>query len=264
MASGILFAAAICAVLSFPVPAFSFGGGGEGCGAGACSECHSFEKEEAEKILSGIVDKVHRVEFAIVPGLWRVDAESKGKQGTLYIDFSKSYAVSGRVLRLSDWQDVTALSSSAPPEKVDFQSIPLKDALVLGSRSAPKKVVVFTDPQCPYCEKLHVELKKILAERGDIAFYLKLFPLKSHPDAYRISTTIVCEQSLNFLEKSFAGEPVPDPECETGEIDGNLVLAKKFGIRSTPTLVLGDGTILPGFKPAAKLLEILDRIPPQP
>jgi thiol:disulfide interchange protein DsbC len=264
MSLGILPAVAVAMVLLTPSRALSFGGGGEGCGAGTCSECHSFEKAEAETILSGIVDKVHSVEFAIVPGLWRVDAEAKGKRGVLYVDFSKSYAVSGRVLRLADWQDVTELRPAVTPKKADFSSIPLKDALVVGSREAPKKVVVFTDPKCPYCGKLHDELKKIVAERGDVAFYLKLFPLASHPESYGISKSIVCEQSLDYLEASFAGRPIPEPACETEEIDNNLKLVKELGIRSTPTLVLPDGTILPGFKPAGKIMEILDRSSSQP
>jgi len=261
---GILLAVAAVMVLLTPSRALSFGGGGDGCGAGTCSECHSFEKAEAETILSGIVDKVHSVEFAIVPGLWRVDAESKGKRGVLYIDFSKSYAVSGRVLRLADWKDVTETRPAEAPKKADLSSIPLKDALVIGSREAPKKVLVFTDPKCPYCAKLHDELKKVVAERGDIAFYLKFYPLPSHPESYGISKSIVCGQSLDYLELSFAGKPIPEPACETEEIDNNLKLVKELGIRSTPTLVLPDGTILPGFKPAGKILEILDRGPSQP
>jgi thiol:disulfide interchange protein DsbC len=251
-------AALVLAVLLLPARALAFGGGGDGCGAGTCSECHSFEKAEAEKLLSGLVDKVHSVDFALVPGLWVVDAEVRGKRGSFYVDFSKSYAISGRVIRLADRMDVSPVPASQPPKKTDFSAIPLRDAPVMGSRDAPKKVVVFTDPQCPFCGKLHAELKKIIAERGDIAFYMKLFPLSSHPDSYRISTSIICDGSLTYLEKSFNDEPVPDPSCKTDEIDNNLALVKKLGIRSTPTLVLPDGTILPGFKPAEKLLEILD------
>jgi thiol:disulfide interchange protein DsbC len=251
-------AALVFAVLLLPAQALAFGGGGDGCGAGTCSECHSFEQAEAEKLLSGLVDKIHSVDFAVVPGLWKVDVEAKGKRGSLYIDFSKSYAISGRVLRLADWADVTSTQAAQTPEKVDFSEIPLRNAPVMGSREAPKKVAVFTDPQCPFCGKLHAELKKILSGRGDIAFYMKLFPLSSHPDSYRISTSIICDGSLTYLEKSFNDEPVPDPSCKTDEIDNNLALVKKLGIRSTPTLVLPDGTILPGFKPAEKLLEILD------
>ena len=38
--------------------------------------------------------------------------------------------------------------------KVDVSQIPVKDALVVGRKDAKTKVIVFTDPECPYCQKL--------------------------------------------------------------------------------------------------------------
>ena len=244
-------------LLIAPSQASAFGGGGEGCGAGVCTECHSMEREEAEKLLTGLVEKVDAVEFSIVPGLWKVSVEGKGQKGSVYIDFSKSYIVSGRILRLSDWKDVTAIAQAQGERRADLSRIPLEDALLLGSAKAKTKAIVFTDPQCPYCKKLHVELGKVVESDPDIAFYIKLFPLKSHPDAYRISKSVVCERSMSLLEDSFADKEVPDPACETDAVDKTLALGEELGIRSTPTLVLPDGSILSGFKPSEKLLDLL-------
>lgn len=234
----------------------AFGGGGEGCGAGTCTECHSMDKGEAETLLKGLVEKVHGVDFSIVPGLWRVEVESKEQKGAIYIDFSKEFVVSGRIMRLADWADVSS-GKVQKQKKVDPSGIPLDDALLLGRAGASTKVIVFTDPQCPYCGKLHQELETVVKNNPDIAFYMILFPLKSHPDAYRISKSVICTGSLELLEESFAGKTIPDPSCETDAVDRHLALADKLGIRSTPTLVLPDGRVLSGFKPAVKLVEIL-------
>jgi len=56
-----------------------------------------------------------------------------------------------------------------------FSDLTKEHALVMGNPAAAKKAVVFTDPDCPYCLKLHAELKKIVAERNDVAFYNKTF-----------------------------------------------------------------------------------------
>jgi thiol:disulfide interchange protein DsbC len=218
------------------------------------------DRAEAELLLKGLVEKVHSVDFSIVPGLWKVEVEGKGQRGSVYVDFSKGYVISGRILRVSDWSDVT--DGSAPVEKkADPAAIPLDDALLLGSKSASTKAIVFTDPQCPYCVKFHAELKEVVAKNPDVAFYLKLFPLKSHPDAYRISRSVICSGSMELLEASFAGKPVPDPSCETDAVDRTLSLVSELGIRSTPTLVLPDGRILSGFKPAEKVLELMTAAP---
>jgi thiol:disulfide interchange protein DsbC len=62
---------------------------------------------------------------------------------------------------------------------------------------------------------------------------------------------------MSLLEDSFADKEVPDPACETDAVDRTLALAEELGIRSTPTLVLPDGSILSGFKPSEKLLDLL-------
>ena len=74
-----------------------------------------------------------------------------------------------------------------------------------GDKNAPYKVIVFDDPMCPYCAKLHGEIKKVLAKRKDIVF-IKMFPLPMHKGAYERAKAIVCEKSLALLEDSFESE----------------------------------------------------------
>jgi thiol:disulfide interchange protein DsbC len=228
----------------------------EGCGAGNCAECHSLSVQEAATLFKGNIDKVHKVELAEVPGLWQVEVEKDKKRFPVFIDFSKAYVVTGNIIRLSDGANITA---SRPPEskRVDLAQIPLDDALLLGKATAKTKVIVFTDPECPYCKRLHTELHEVVRRDPEIAFLIKLFPLKMHPNAYTISKSIVCNRSMAMLEDSFAGKPVPPPLCETRAVDETLALVQKLGINSTPTLVLPDGRVLPGYKKADDLLQLL-------
>ena len=101
-------------------------------------------------------------------------------------------------------------------------------------------------------------MKKIIEERKDIAFFIKLFPLKIHPGAYEKSKAIVCEKSLTLLEDAFAKKPLSKPNCETSVIDENIKLAEKLGISSLPALILPDGRVLPGYKDAKTLLNLID------
>jgi thiol:disulfide interchange protein DsbC len=45
--------------------------------------------------------------------------------------------------------------------------------------------------------------------------------------------------------------------CETPVVDQTLALVGELGIRSTPTLVLPDGLVVPGFKTAEALLVLI-------
>lgn len=245
--------------LSLTTPAFAMSG--EGCGAGKCNDCHSLSLEEATTLLQkGGVDRVVSVGFAEMPGVWVVEVEKEQKKYPLYIDFSKSYVVAGNIIRLADGQNVTQ-KRMAELNRVDVSRIPLGDALLLGRADARRKVIVFTDPECPYCKKLHEEIKEVVRRDPDIAFLIKLFPLKMHPNAYSISKSIVCNKSTALLEDSYAGKTVPPPLCETPVVDETLALVGELGIRSTPTLVLPDGLVLPGYKSADDLLKLLAPAP---
>jgi thiol:disulfide interchange protein DsbC len=228
----------------------------DGCGAGSCADCHSITMEETEQLLGSMVDKINHVEFAEVPGMWVVEVEKGQQKLPVYIDFSKQYLITGNVLRLNDKKNLTR-QRSARMNKIDIGKIPLEDALLLGKPTAKTKVIVFTDPECPYCKKLHTELEEVVRRDPDIAFLIKLFPLKMHPNAYETSKSIICSKSMEFLEASFAGKPVPPASCDTSAVDQTLALVGDLGIRSTPTLVLPDGMVVPGYKNAEALLLLI-------
>jgi thiol:disulfide interchange protein DsbC len=268
--------------------AFAFGQ--EGCGAGSCRDCHSLDVKEAEGLFKGSVEKVLRVEFAEMPGVWLVEVENKGERFPLYVDFSKQYVVAGNIYRLPE-QDV---KKTKPVEQVDVSKIPQEDALLLGNPMAETRVIVFTDPLCPYCEQLHAELEQVIAKDPNIAFLIKLNPLDMHgQEAYDLARAIVCGKSLATLEESFnligdhgrllqlKKQPDADPKqlaklqaafdakirkltansCETPVVAATKALAGELGLNGTPTLVLPDGTVLPGARKAEDLLQIIHSKP---
>lgn len=239
-----------------PHPAAAFGGAG--CGEGECSSCHELKVEDASRILEGLVDKVDKVDFSEVPGLYSVEVESKGKKYLIYVDFSEKFIISGNVIRITDRSNRTR-EELMTIRRIDPTIIPIGDALVIGNPKAPKKIIVFTDPQCPYCKNLHHEIKKVVKADPDIVFFIKLYPLKKiHPDSYRIAQAIVCEDSIDLLEASFAGKKIPDPECESDVVDNTIELARKLGITSTPTMVLPDGRLATGYMPSEDILKLID------
>jgi len=200
---------------------------GKGCG-GECRDCHTLTEKEAGRLLKvkEFDASILKIEQSPVKGLWAIELSQNGKLVKVYMDYGKKHLI-GNVVKISD------LGRKPELKKVDLKKIPLGDALLMGSPDARYKVIVFDDPDCPYCAKLHVELKKILKKRKDIAFYIKLFPLPMHPDAYEKSKTILCGKSraVSLLEDVFAGKKIGKPKCKSGTtIDDNIKLAAELGI----------------------------------
>jgi thiol:disulfide interchange protein DsbC len=102
-------------------------------------------------------------------------------------------------------------------------------------------------------------MKKVVKERKDIAFYIKMFPLKIHPGAYDKAKTIVCENSLALLESAFEKKQLPAPKCKTSVVDENIKLAEKLGITGAPALILHDGRVISGYKDANTLKGLIDK-----
>jgi len=197
------------------------------------------------------------VDQAEVPGLFAVDVEKQGRKIPVYLDYSKRYLLTGDVIDLQTMQSLVR-DRMIELNRIDPSIVPVDDAIVIGDPQAPVRVVVFDDPECPYCKKIHPEMKKVVEQRKDVAFFVKMLPLKIHPDARRKAKSIICSKSAQMLQDSLDDKPVPDPTCDTDQVEKNEALAKQIGVGSTPTLVLPDGRVMPGYKTADKIIALLD------
>jgi thiol:disulfide interchange protein DsbC len=250
-------AAGLSALSSTPAMPFA----PEGRADGDCVDCHSLTQDEARErlkrlISAGQVDRVVEVRTSGVPGLYEVAIEKQKRKYPLYLDFSKRYLIVGNVIELETMENL-AKEREIDLNRVDPSVIPLNDAVVIGDPEAETKIVVFDDPECPYCVKLHPEMKATVEKRKDVAFFIKMLPLKIHPSARDKAKAIVCAKSAQLLEASLAGKPIPEPSCETDQIEKNEALAAELGVRSTPTLVFPDGRVVPGYRSAQKILAYL-------
>lgn len=227
----------------------------------------SLSTEEVQVILKKIEipdAKIVEIRMSPVKCLWEVVLENKGRYLIFYIDPSHKYLVAGQIVEIDRFVDKTRerLDELYSKKRIDLSLIPLKDALLIGDKNSTKKVIVFTDPDCPFCGKLHWEIKKVVEIRKDISFYLKLLPLQMHPDAYWKSKSIICTKSLKLLEDNFEKKPPSKKDCSTKEIDENIKLAEALGITGTPTVIMSDGSIHAGFLSADELIKKIDSSPP--
>lgn len=240
------------------VRAFSTGG----CESD-CYKCHTLSNDDAAGIIKKMKlnAKVVDVQMSPVKGLWEVSIEENGKRGVFYTDFSGKFVIIGPIVEIDNGVNLSqeSVEKLQNNRKVDVSRIPLGSALALGNRNAQKKVIVFTDPDCPFCAKLHKEMKKVVGQRKDIVFYIKLFPLSAHKDAYWKATSIECNKSLKMMDDNFEGKPIARDACASTEVDDNLKLAGSLGITGTPTLILPDGRMHSGTLTADELVEFIDK-----
>jgi thiol:disulfide interchange protein DsbC len=224
-------------------------------------KCPELEMKKVDAIVKKVVPDGNTVDIKESPvkGVWEIGVESKGQRGSIFLDCSGKYLI--QLTQLDAY--LAQIQAQQTPQKVDISKIPLGDSITVGAKKAAKKVIVFTDPDCPYCRTLQDSIKKVIAKRPDIAFVEILYPLPMHTDAPKKVQSILCSKSVKMLQDAFSGKVTPEPpaNCTTDAMDRNTALARALNFNSTPTLVRDDGTVLAGFLPEDKLLEWIDKKP---
>lgn len=225
----------------------------------------TLSKEQAKQSLMKLIEDVEVVNVTKGPinGLWEVHIKSGGRHGLAYLDAKGEYAFIGSIVETATLKNITE-ARFLDITKIDPSTIPLEHALIMGQeKEGNKKVYVFVDPECPYCELFHEEMSEVLRQRQDVTFYLLVSPVITlHPEAYATAKAILCEKdnakALELLMKSYKREPIGEPSCESDAVDVNIKAMNDLEIQGTPTLVLQDGRVLAGAQSASAMIKALD------
>jgi thiol:disulfide interchange protein DsbC len=225
--------------------------------------CEKISQTEIQDILKSIKAekaKVIYVKDSPLTGICELALDAGRGPAILYFDVAKTHLIFGNLVDLKTMANLSEKSvmEIRDKKKIDISKIPLGSALVLGDAKADKKVIIFTDPDCPYCGNLHKTMKQIVEKRKDIAFYIKLFPMEFHKDAYWKSVSIICANSMQLLEDCFDKKEITKTECKTEEVNDTLKLGRSFGIDGTPAIILPDGKLRMGSMPEDELLKLID------
>mgnify|MGYP001587749224 CR=1 FL=1 len=129
------------------------------------------------------------------------------------------------------------------------------DKIIYSAKNEAYQVHVFTDVDCPFCKRLHNNIDK-MNKLGITVKYLAA-PLASlHPTAKGKMQKIWCaedrKQALDDYNDS--SMIVDSPNC-TNPVASQLAISQQLGVTGTPAIFLSDGTHLPGYLPADKLLK---------
>ena len=165
-----------------------------------------------------------------------------------YVNESAEYVIAGPMIRLKDGKNLSQ-TLEMQAKSIDWKSLPLQDAIKVVKGNGKRQLVVFSDPNCPYCQKLEKEL----AQLKDVTIYTFVVAFK--PQSVALSKKIFCEKNValaweNYLNKGI--EPKGNQSCEN-PVERNLVLAKKLNVTGTPSLVFANGYQVLGGLPAPSI-----------
>lgn len=179
----------------------------------------------------------------------------------LYTDAAGEYVLTGNLFRAATRENLTE-ARKEELLRVDLASLPLDRAMVKVKGNGRRKLVLFSDPDCPYCQNLERELVAV----DDVTIYTFLYPLTSiHPDAERKAHLLWCAPDRAKAWDAWmlgAKEPAPAaPGCRA-PIAEVQALAKRLNLSGTPGIVFADGRLVPGAIPRARIEALLSAAQP--
>jgi thiol:disulfide interchange protein DsbC len=167
----------------------------------------------------------------------------------IYTDEKLTFLIAeGRLVDPKTKKDVTG-ERLEELTKIDFNSLPLDQAIKVVKGNGSRKLVVFSDVDCPYCKRLE---QNELVNINDVTVYTFLYPLQQlHPDAPAKSKSIWCASNRvkAWQDWILNGQlPTSTGTCEV-PLEKVGELARKIGVTSTPTLIFADGKRMMGAQP---------------
>ncbi|MEY4928422.1 MAG: hypothetical protein RL279_161, partial [Pseudomonadota bacterium] len=121
--------------------------------------------------------KVESISKTPYPGLYEVFMAGQ----IIYTDEKMTFLIAeGRLVDPKSRKDLTS-ERMDELTKIDFAKLPLDQAIKVVKGNGSRKLVVFSDVDCPYCKRLE---QNELSNITDVTVYTFLYPIvQLHPDA---------------------------------------------------------------------------------
>jgi thiol:disulfide interchange protein DsbC len=137
---------------------------------------------------------------------------------------------------------------------IGFDTLPTKDAFSIVRGNGKRKIAVFEDPNCGYCKRFEKDLQKI----DNITVYLFLYPILSADSMDKAKNIWCAKDKAKIWQDWMVKSQTPaQAQCDGTALQRNLEYGKKHKINGTPTILLADGTRVPGAIEAKELEKLL-------
>lgn len=196
------------------------------------------------------------IQASPIPGIAMIQVENGPllyvyNDGEFFFDGDLYQVGNGRFINLKE-QALTTV------RKELLEDVSQDDMIVFSPTAAVKGVInVFTDVDCGYCRKLHQEVPELNAMGIEVRYLA--FPRAGIGSAsYNKITSAWCadepRQALTALKN---GKDIEQNVCADNPVAKQYSLGQQMGVNGTPAILLADGSLMPGYRPAADLARVL-------
>lgn len=201
--------------------------------------------------------KIETIEKSAMPGFYSVQTENGP---LLYVHEDGEYFFTGELYQFKAGRLVSVTDQDSAKARIALMKHFNVDEMIVFSPKLPVKtkahITVYTDVDCYYCQKLHQEVPELNA-RGIEVRYMA-FPRAGANSASgkKLVSAWCSENPQDAMTRLKRRETIESKSCNN-PIAQQLQLGKRMGVSGTPAIILPDGEMIPGYKPAKDLADIL-------
>jgi len=211
-------------------------------------------------IVESITNKLNTLDISVssinpspVDGLYEVLTD----RGVYYVSKNAQFLVHGNIYDLDNKMENVTEKSLTVLRQEKLKAFE-KDMIVYKAEKEKHVITVFTDTSCGYCQKLHAEM----ADYNNLGITVRYlaFPRGGvNSNTYNTMVSIWCaDDSKLAMDKAKSRKQIDAKSCNNN-VKEQHALGQFFGVTGTPALVLEDGSLQPGYLPAARLITLLEQ-----
>jgi thiol:disulfide interchange protein DsbC len=215
------------------------------------------EKQLRERLGAPAVGlNVISVQNSELPGLYRVQID----QGPMvYATATGEFFIVGDLYTVG----TAGLVNLAEQQRSDDRreavaKVPMEQKIVFAAEGETRGfITVFTDVSCFYCQKLHKEVPE-LNRRGVEVRYLA-YPRQGigSPGFRQLASAWCADDRQETLTQFKNRESLKENVCPGNPIAEQFALGQQLGVRGTPAIITETGEMIPGYRSADDLIEII-------
>ena len=176
-----------------------------------------------------------------------------------YLSADHKYFFAGNIIDVKTKENITETSRKGRRLSI-LENLKTENMIVYKPNKTDYVLTIFSDTSCPYCQKLHGELDKLIENNIEIRYIL--FPrFGQNSDAYMQMISVWCSKDKKIaLDNVFDDKNITqNTQCDNPMIE-NLDLAQKLSVTGTPMMFTENGTVIPGYQPAEEIIKFLSNL----
>ncbi|MBT8131275.1 MAG: DsbC family protein [Gammaproteobacteria bacterium] len=177
----------------------------------------------------------------------------------VYVSPDANYLLRGDIIEITSNVNIPDQRRASARARA-MEGVTADQTIVFSPEEVKHSITVFTDIDCGYCRKLHLEMAELNAKGIEVRY---LFFPRSGPNtrSWEKAQEVWCSDDRKAaLTTAKQGQDVGTKACESAPIQEQYQLGQMVGLRGTPAIVTESGELISGYLPANALAARLESL----